>query len=154
MSDTKTKPKPYVEMTKTERDVYWDAIAQHGGQPLPPEEKARLHEGGRSIFGTYPPDPDYLIEETADGERYLWQDGVRLRPLEAGEGEVPLPPSKTPLTPEAARRIEALRQGRANNRLEGIDFSNEVFERMCQLAREAKSDADFEQRALAELFYI
>ena len=90
---------------------------------------------------------------TAEGERYLYRDNTRLRRLEPGEGETPLPLPTKPLTLEAARRIEALKQGRANNSLSGLEVPEYEFRRLCQLAREAESDEEFEQRALAEFFY-
>ena len=81
MSDTRTEPKPIDAMTDAEYDAYWDAIKRRSGRPLSLEEKAKLHEGGVSTFGIYEPDPDYLVEVTAEGRRYLWRDGARVRAL-------------------------------------------------------------------------
>ena len=81
MKGIKTESKPIDAMTDAEYDAYWDTVKRRSGQPLSSEEKAKLHEGGVSTFGIYEPDPDYLVEVTAEGKRYLYRDGTRLREL-------------------------------------------------------------------------
>ena len=117
------------------------------------EMVARFRTQGISSFGIYEPDPNYLVEGTPDGTLYLVKDGKRVRELRPEEDRRPEVPARKPLTLESAKRIIRLDKARANNELEGIEQPEWEFQRMCELAREADSDEEFERLAMDEFVF-
>ena len=147
-----------VHTPKTAEDLEAEEMVREDRMryPLPglDKELVREHkEAGVSMFGGYLPDPNYLVEICPEGKEYLYKDGRRIRELRPEENRGPEVPARRPLTLEAAKRIIRLDKGRANNELEGFEMPERDFQRMCELAREADSDEEFERLAMDEFVF-
>ena len=142
-----------VHISKTAEDLEAERMVKEDRMYFPVEANdeamaAKFRAQGISSFGIYEPDPNYLVEEAPDGTLHLVKDGERLKELQ--EDPKPASPKRKPLTLEAAKRIIRLDKARANNELEGVEQPEWEFQRMCELAREADSDEEFERMAMAE----